>query len=65
MEVNDQLQAAAALPLGKEHSFGRKEGGWAPEAVWTVVKRNSSPSLGPRLIGHCPVTDSFTDADKK
>jgi hypothetical protein len=28
-EVNDQLHAPAALPFGKEHSFDRKEGGWA------------------------------------
>jgi len=44
MEMNDQLHAPADLPLGKEHSFDRKEGGWATEADWTLV-RGTTPHL--------------------
>jgi hypothetical protein len=43
MKVGVQLQALAALQVGKDHLVSCKpEAGWIPQTVWTFLRRNIS-----------------------
>jgi hypothetical protein len=63
--VSSQLQAPAALPLGKEPQAPIEyEAGWAPEPVWRTWRReNSWPYRDSNSESSFiqPVTSSYTD----
>jgi hypothetical protein len=44
-EVSSQLHAPATLPRERTQVPIEQEAGWAPESLWTVVKKNLLPPL--------------------
>jgi hypothetical protein len=63
MKRGEQLHAPAALPPGKQRSVPFAwETGWAPEPVWTLLRRHNNlplPGIEPQFIGRPPRLTTF------